>query len=82
MDARTDYKVGWEGRFFVLQGGADEIGDASATSCFFGNLGSTEKTLKIDDGFYHEALNELGGRSSQRDRRLALSRNLAYVGSM
>jgi len=45
------------------------------TARFFGNLGSREKTLKIYDDFYHEALNELGKED-------LLSENLAYVGSM
>ena len=43
----------------VLQSDADEIGDASTTCRLFGNPGSTDNTLKIHDGFYHEVLKEL-----------------------
>ena len=51
------------------------ISGPPTTARFFGNLGSREKTLKIYDDFYHEALNELGKED-------LLSENLAYVGSM
>jgi alpha-beta hydrolase superfamily lysophospholipase len=51
----------------VLQGGADEIVDVSATSHFFEKLGSSDKTLKIYDGFYHEVLNEPDNESVIND---------------
>jgi acylglycerol lipase len=51
----------------VLQGGADGIIDVSATSYFFEKLGSSDKTLKIYDGFYHEVLNEPDKESVMND---------------
>jgi alpha-beta hydrolase superfamily lysophospholipase len=57
----------------VLQGGADEIVDASATSHFFGKLGSSDKTLKIYDGFYHEVLNEPGKENVLNDIEVWMS---------
>jgi acylglycerol lipase len=51
----------------VLQGGADEIVDASATSDFFEKLTSSDKTLKVYDGVYHEVLNEPGKENVMND---------------
>jgi len=51
----------------ILQGGADGIVDASATSEFFRKLASPDKTLRVYDGFYHEVLNEPGKESVLRD---------------
>lgn len=57
----------------VLQGGADEIVDATATSDFFERLGSSDKTLKIYDGFYHEVLNEPGKENVLNDIEVWMS---------
>jgi alpha-beta hydrolase superfamily lysophospholipase len=51
----------------ILQGGADGIVDASATSEFFRKLASPDKTLRVYEGFYHEVLNEPGKESVLRD---------------
>jgi len=44
----------------VLQGGADGIVDAPMTTDFFKRIASSDKTLKVYEGFYHEVLNEPG----------------------
>lgn len=44
----------------ILQGGADGIVDASLTTEFYKRVASSDKTLKVYDGFYHEILNEFG----------------------
>jgi len=47
----------------ILQSGADGIVDASMTAEFFKKIASSDKTLKVYDGFYHEVLNEPGKES-------------------
>lgn len=44
----------------VLQAGADGIVDSSMTVDFFKRIASSDKTLKVYEGFYHEVLNEPG----------------------
>ena len=43
----------------LLQGTADGAVDPEATTEFYKNAGSADKTLKIYPGFYHEIMNEL-----------------------
>ena len=42
----------------VMVGSGDGIVDSSATQEFFRTIASTDKTLKVYDGLYHELLNE------------------------
>jgi alpha-beta hydrolase superfamily lysophospholipase len=42
----------------ILQGSDDEIVDPSGAQLFCDSAGSTDKTLKICDGLYHEVFNE------------------------
>ena len=44
----------------VIQGGADGIIDPAVASKFYKRIVSSDKTLKVYDGFYHESLNEIG----------------------
>jgi alpha-beta hydrolase superfamily lysophospholipase len=44
---------------FLLPG-ADPIVDSEATRQYFGQVGSTDKTLHVYEGLYHEGFNELG----------------------
>ncbi len=44
----------------ILQGGADGIIDPSVATEFYKKVASSDKTLKVYDGFYHESLNEIG----------------------
>lgn len=42
----------------VMVGSGDGIVDPSTTQEFFGTIASSDKTLKVYDGLYHEVLNE------------------------
>lgn len=47
----------------IIQGGADGIVDPSATNEFFKRIKSSDKMLKVYEGFFHESLNEVGKES-------------------
>ena len=51
---------------YLMQGGADPITDPEASRAFYQDASSSDKTLKIYDGLYHELLNEV-----ERDEILA-----------
>jgi len=51
----------------IMQASADGIVDASATAIFFKRVASSDKTLKVYEGFYHEILNEPGKESVLQD---------------
>ena len=51
----------------LMQAGADGIVDASVTTTFFKKAGSSDKTLKVYDGWYHEIHNEPGWESVLKD---------------
>jgi len=57
----------------LMQGGADGIVDPSATVDLFKKVASSDKTLKVYDGFYHEILNEPGKESVLSDIEAWLS---------
>jgi len=42
----------------IIQGGADRLVDPSGAQTLFDQVGSTDKHLKIYDGFFHEVFNE------------------------
>ena len=44
----------------ILQAGADGIIDPAVATEFYKRVPSSDKTLKVYDGFYHESLNEIG----------------------
>ncbi len=43
---------------FIVHGGADQIVTPDSSKQFYERIASTDKTLKIYDGLYHEILNE------------------------
>jgi alpha-beta hydrolase superfamily lysophospholipase len=47
----------------IIQGGADEIVDPAVATELYRKVKSSDKTLKVYDGFYHESLNEVGKES-------------------
>jgi alpha-beta hydrolase superfamily lysophospholipase len=51
----------------VIQGGADGIIDPAVATEFYKRIASSDKTLKVYDGFYHETLNEIGKESVLAD---------------
>jgi acylglycerol lipase len=42
----------------ILQGGADKLVDPAGAQLLYDTVGSTDKTMHIYDGLYHEVLNE------------------------
>ena len=42
----------------IVQGGDDRLVDPSGAQLLYDTLGSSDKTVKIYDGFYHEVFNE------------------------
>jgi alpha-beta hydrolase superfamily lysophospholipase len=44
----------------ILHGAADRAARASGSQVFFDAVGSTDKTLKLYDGVYHDPLNDQG----------------------
>ena len=45
---------------FILHGTADKATRPDGSQQFFDEAGSTDKTLKLYDGYYHDLLNDLG----------------------
>ena len=45
---------------FILHGTADKATKPSGSQEFFANVGSTDKTLKLYDGHFHDMLNDIG----------------------
>jgi alpha-beta hydrolase superfamily lysophospholipase len=43
---------------FILNGSADRLVDPSAAKMLYNSVGSTDKTLRIYEGLYHEVYNE------------------------
>ncbi|MGA9292434.1 MAG: lysophospholipase [Ignavibacteriaceae bacterium] len=44
----------------ILHGTADKIAKSSGSEFFFDNIGSSDKTLKLYEGGYHDLLNDIG----------------------
>ena len=44
----------------VMQGTADRLCDPGSSRVVYDGVGSTDKTLKLYEGFYHEVFNEPG----------------------
>ncbi|MFC1887157.1 alpha/beta hydrolase [Thermodesulfobacteriota bacterium] len=42
----------------IVQGGSDELVDPKGARLLYNSVGSTDKTIKIYDGLYHEVFNE------------------------
>jgi len=42
----------------ILQGGADRLVDPDGARILYNTIGSSDKTLKVYDGLYHEVYNE------------------------
>ncbi|MCA9837277.1 MAG: lysophospholipase [Trueperaceae bacterium] len=51
----------------VMHGGADQIADKSGSQELYNKAGSSDKTLKIYDDFYHEIFNELSREEVYKD---------------
>ena len=44
----------------ILHGTADKAAKASGSQYFYDNAGSTDKTLKLYEGYFHDLLNDIG----------------------
>jgi alpha-beta hydrolase superfamily lysophospholipase len=70
----------------ILQGGADKLVDPAGARRLHHLVGSTDKTLKVYEGLYHEVYNEpehqqvLRDVESWLDKRLPLSLPLSREG--
>ena len=42
----------------IVQGGADRLVDPSGSQLLYETINSTDKTIKVYDGLYHEVFNE------------------------
>ena len=45
---------------FILHGTLDKAAKPSGSQFFFDHVGSTDKTLKLYEGYYHDPLNDIG----------------------
>ena len=43
-----------------MHGGDDRLSNKKSSITLYDSVGSTDKTIKIYDGFYHEILNDTG----------------------
>jgi acylglycerol lipase len=51
----------------IMVGSSDRIADPEGGKKLFASVGSSDKTLKTYDGFYHEILNEIGKEQVYQD---------------
>jgi acylglycerol lipase len=62
--------------FIVLQGSQDKLVDPAGATMLYEQAGSTDKTIKIFEGFYHECHNEPGCNEVFQDLQAWLSTHL------
>jgi len=60
----------------ILHGTADRATMASGSQLFFDTAGSTDKTLKLYDGHYHDLLNDVGKETVLADIRAWIDRRI------
>ena len=60
----------------ILHGTADRATMASGSQLFFDTAGSTDKTLKLYDGHYHDLLNDVGKDTVLADIRAWIDRRI------
>jgi acylglycerol lipase len=51
----------------IIHGTEDHAVKASGSQMFYDNAGSTDKTLKLYDGYFHDLLNDLGKEAVMED---------------
>jgi alpha-beta hydrolase superfamily lysophospholipase len=51
----------------ILHGTADRAAKSHGSQLFFDNVGSTDKTLKLYEGFFHDPLNDVGKEQVMAD---------------
>jgi acylglycerol lipase len=60
----------------ILQGGADKLVDPAGARMLYALVGSTDKTLKVYEGLYHEVYNEPERQQVLHDVQAWLGRHL------
>ena len=50
-----------------MQAGYDTIVDVDASKTYFEKVSSTDKTLKVYEGYYHEVFNDIGREKAYTD---------------
>jgi acylglycerol lipase len=65
----------------ILHGTADRAAKASGSQLFFEKAGSTDKTLKLYEGHYHDLLNDLGKEQVMADVNGWISAHLSLAKS-
>ena len=79
--ARADERLGQEFRLItlpvlILHGTGDKVTKPSGSQQFFDAVGSSDKTLKLYEGHYHDLLNDLGKEQVMADIRGWISSRL------
>ena len=52
---------------FIIHGTADKATRPAGSQYFFDHVGSTDKTLKLYDGYFHDPLNDIGKEAVMDD---------------
>lgn len=60
----------------IMQGGADRLVDAGGATMLYEQSSSSDKTLKVYDGFYHEVMNEPGRAQVLGDMQTWLEKHI------
>jgi acylglycerol lipase len=63
----------------ILHGTADKAAKASGSQLFYEKAGSTDKTLKLYDGHYHDLLNDLGKEQVMADIKSWIAAHLSVT---
>ena len=61
----------------ILHGTADKAAQASGSQFFYDTAGSTDKTLKLYDGYFHDLLNDLGKEAVIADIQSWITKHIA-----
>ena len=63
----------------ILHGTADKAAKASGSQYFYDTAGSSDKTLKLYDGHFHDLLNDLGKEDVMADIKAWIASHLALI---
>jgi acylglycerol lipase len=63
----------------IIHGTADKAAKSSGSQLFYENAGSTDKTLKLYEGYYHDPLNDIGKEQVMADIKGWISAHLSVT---
>ena len=72
-----DVLPGLSAPLLIMHGTADQATKPSGSQRFYDSAGSTDKTLKLYDGHYHDLLNDLGKETVTADILAWIDRHLS-----